>query len=423
MKSDENKYCPAHTQWSALSNATTTATTASSSSSHTNQSPIGLHNTRDLLVVFNSWGSTSAYHMLIDTVFPLWCTVETIANHGYVTDKLTLINVSPMCHNEQHNVTVQPIVEAFFGPHTYESAYGDISHTFGPTRPAHFKHAVFGFAYPWRPYRFNPDLAYNPQIGRLLSKFAHALTAKLLSSQRHDSSADEIQHTGTAAAPLIGEQSLDTHNEDVNDSSAHARKLAHHPHAAAHGWTDWGTLSVAVIERSAINERSIDSAALVQHLHHEQLSAQVANFGNPPLQSWAQQATYSHNISVLVGVEGAGFVQQLFMRPGGLLVIIHCPKRDSGGNMGTKGQVLQWHAAIAQYLCHSILNVVTSRCDRLTARQYAIIANGTRAMVQAHARVQAQPTPHCVEGSLDTTARNTNSQSPFEVKPFPPMPL
>jgi hypothetical protein len=365
----------------------------------------------------------SAYHMLIDTVFPLWCTVETIASHGYATAKLTLMNVSPVCYSEPHNVTMRPIVEAFFGPHTYESAYGDVSRTFSPTRPAHFTHAVFGFAYPWRPFRYNPDLAYNPQIGRLLSKFAHALTAKLLSSGRHNASAAATPRTGTGAA-LIREQSL-VYNEEAKEVNGTATPHTHprHSRTAAHGWGDWGTLAVAVIERSAKNERSIDSAALVRHLRREKLPAQVVNFGTPPLETWAEQATYSHNISVLVGAEGAGFVQQLFMRPGGVLVIIHCPKRDTGGNMGTKGRPQHWHAAIAQYLCHSVLNVVTSQCDRLAGRQYTLIAQATRAMMQAHTRAQAQPTPHCVEGSLDTTTWYTNfvwNSRSIQAAPFPP---
>ena len=63
--SNKDKYCPTHIEWLVDSKSVLTLTSSMIQ--------------KDLLVVFNSWGD-SLYHGLIDTVFPLWCTIRTMEN-------------------------------------------------------------------------------------------------------------------------------------------------------------------------------------------------------------------------------------------------------------------------------------------------------------------------------------------------------
>jgi len=69
-------------------------------------------------------------------------------------------------------------------------------------------------------------------------------------------------------------------------------------------------------------------------------------------------------MEVLMGAEGAGFVQLLFMPPQSILIILHGP-RFGGGKKSrwTKVDIdsNRWHERPAHYLGHSILNIGYSK--------------------------------------------------------------
>ena len=113
---DSNKYCPAHAKWISELRTTDIANTS------TDKPFLPTRRQKDLLVVFNSWGSTSLYHTLFDVVFPVWTTVHrAVTIGGYQSSSLTLINTSPQCPpHEIHLTTVQPWFELLYGPGVYE---------------------------------------------------------------------------------------------------------------------------------------------------------------------------------------------------------------------------------------------------------------------------------------------------------------
>ena len=63
----------------------------------------------DLLLVFNSWGETSRYHVFIDTVFPVWATVSVFRDvFQQPVRKITLLNIRG---SDPHRTSVQPAIE------------------------------------------------------------------------------------------------------------------------------------------------------------------------------------------------------------------------------------------------------------------------------------------------------------------------
>jgi len=60
------------------------------------------------------------------------------------------------------------------------------------------------------------------------------------------------------------------------------------------------------------------------------------------------------HVKTMVGIEGAGFVNQLFMPTNGTLVILHVPRNDKFHTDDPR----QWHRSVSQYLGHRVLDIM-----------------------------------------------------------------
>lgn len=185
-----------------------------------------------------------------------------------------------------------------------------------------YRHAVFGFSYLWRPLYDVSYGRFDASLGRLLVTFAHELRMKMF---------QKVQTSG-----LQGAESLqlnlysDVHSYARNSSDSSARDKDS---------SQWRVHQGAAMQRSKDDGRRVDAASLSDHILRALTPANagatmsVIDFGSTPLDTLPKQAAAASKLSLLVGTEGAGFSQQLFMPPRSVLVIIHCPRprRKNGG--------------------------------------------------------------------------------------------
>ena len=280
--------------------------------------------------------------------------------HGYAIDKLTVLNASPYCNNNTPLKVVKPFIDILFGVDVYAQSQEvvgmadkiNMDHVYNISSSTHYKQVVFGFAYPWRPYYFRTSRKYSHAIGQFVSEFAVDLSKKYLGSKYNS-----------------------------NMSSLNSKVFI---------------TRAAIIKREFIemDKRKLDHEALALQLNEVGITAKIAGYGHDQsLQTFRAQALYSSEINLLIGVEGAGFVQQLFMPPYSILVIIHCKRPASG---------LDWHTTIAQYICHSFLNIyVRPKCDDMNNEDLAKIAHAINIMVDSHKKISFFPSPRkCAEGNV-----------------------
>ena len=411
IRQDQDKYCPAHAKFISELRISHSGTTLdgvtfdnSTTTSVTNNSvrlfpPV--RRIKDLLIVFNSWGSTSIYHVMFEVIFPLWSTVHRVVTiGGHPSSSVTLLNTSPSCPSEVHLHTVKPWVELLFGPDSYEITSGNISQSFGDISAAAagtlatgngtmYQHAVFGFAYPWRPHfkLGNNQIRFDPSVGQLFVSFAHDLRRKMY---------DKAVSSG------------------INESTAKSLRL----HLCDHPTTDVTMMQEqgAIIERVKDDGRRIDTNTLLAHIQQaltpakKRINLTAIEFGIAPLVTFHEQAVAASSLSLIIGTEGAGFTQQLFLQPRSLLVIIHCPRPKGPGNgyvNGTKQfkrtQVTPWHHSVAQYLGHSVLNILPPICAELNSTHYHRIADSIVEVTNLHHK-NAIPRQQTIDATVDVTS-------------------
>lgn len=294
---------------------------------------------RDILFVYNSWSATSVYHTIVETVFPLWVTYQkAIREFHYPADKVTFLNLSPTCRDEPHLWTLKPVMDTLFGPGTYEVSWGFYSNSFSNELVGYYKHMIYGFNHPFRPYRSH-ILTYNQELGLLFREFADTLKMKYVGNSTKC-------HAKDNEVGLIFRIDYDSKRNFGNLTSFENMFLDQH------------------------------NVTLVSH-----------TFGKHNLSSYEAQAETSCSIKVLFGAEGAGFIQQLFMPRNSLLIILHTPrlKKIFGKIEGS-----QWHEAVAQYLDNSVINVITKGTDSLTDKDFQSLVNITMMGIDMHRRASAQ---------------------------------
>jgi hypothetical protein len=164
IREDEKRYCPGHIHFEHINNVRDEEILA----------PM-----KDLLVIFNSWGTTSVYHVIFDTLFPLWATINQLHEADKSTASVTCINQSPIRKSCPHQLTLQPLVQALFGKQSYNTPDLALLNSFNRRllndSSINYKLMVFGFAYPWKPYHYELPVKTSPRIGRLLRLFRSAL--------------------------------------------------------------------------------------------------------------------------------------------------------------------------------------------------------------------------------------------------------
>lgn len=280
--------------------------------------------TKDAIIIFNSWGTTSRYHAIIDSAFPLWATVQTLKSRFNVSTKdLTLLNMSPLCDNEPHDKALEPIILALFGSYEYPRSDEIGAAVLPSNNSQQYNILVYGFLYGWRPYR-NHKLHYNIRLGHFFRAFAADLKSKLL------------------------KESLNSQNSPVELNNIH----------------NVSSVKISFIDRGPAKDFDVMKRVLARKdlmlnaFLKEDMQISFSLFGIGDLSTYQQQAAYSSRVSILIGAEGAGFIQQLFLPINSILVILHSPKEghDGFGEISSN----RWHEAVAQYLDHSVLNI---RCS------------------------------------------------------------
>lgn len=327
---------------------------------------------RNALFIFNTWASSSPYHGIIDALFPLWLTVRLFhQSFNQSTERLTTLNLGATCSSNKR-ATVQPLVEALFGPGTYEDTSGSISHSFTSTCNTKYNYLIYGFHYSLRPFPDNRKRLFNPELGKMLREFAITLKARLMEQTSAATSARLSSHPPTYASPPPSSPlPWDQEIKKVTNTTADGRTGEIKP------------LGAVFIDRSGRDDRHIsDYTHMRRSFTRNGLHVHLADFGRGSLSTYAQQAHFSSQVTMLVGVQGAGFTQQLFMPLGGVLVILHTPSAGSGRSLGDIARN-RWHEAVAQYLDHSVLNLA---CTDLRARA-SPSANAASAPATALARV------------------------------------
>jgi hypothetical protein len=295
---------------------------------------------RDILLVFNSWSATSVYHVIIETIFPLWVTLQkAIREFNHTTDKITLLNLTPTCRDEPHLYTVKPVIEKVFGAGTYETSWGIYSNSFSYENVGYYKNMIYGFNYPLRPYR-NHVLTYNIELGRLFREFADTIKDKYVGNNTYcEAKEKEIG--------LIYRMDYDS-------------------------------------------KRNFNSnLTLLENLFYEQHQMRLVShtFGKNNLSTFEAQASAACSMKIMLGAEGAGFIQQLYMPRNSLLILLHTPRlRDVYGKI----EGSQWHEAVAQYLDNSVVNMITKGTDILSEVDYQRIVNVTMMAIEMHQRAAAQ---------------------------------
>ena len=394
-----DKYCPAHAKWKSESlesipfdNSTTASVTnrpkreqVKGVSHATSDWFHPIRRKKDLLIVFNSWGTTSLYHVIFEVIFPLWSTVHRVVTiGGHPSSSITLLNTAPSCVTEVHLRTVQPWVDLLFGPNSYEITNGNISQSFGDATIAGdgtlYQHAVFGFAYPWRPHFLigKLEIRFDPHVGQLFLTFAHHLRQKMY---------EKAVSSG------------------INEGVAKALRL----NLCDHRTDSTSTKQGIIIERVKDDGRRINTNTLLTYVQRAlsqkklPMNLSTIEFGVAPLETYHEQAVAASSMSLLIGAEGAGFAQQLFLQPRSLLVIIHCPRpklSSTGAKMFSHPRVWPWHQAVAQYLGHSVLNILSPICAELTVTHHQRIANHIVEVMDLHEKY-AIPTQQTINATVN----------------------
>ena len=214
----------------------------------------------------------------------------------------------------------------------------------------HYRKLVFGFLFHWRPYHAIDnefDVKTNPEMGSYFRKFVAAFKNALL---------------GGSKLPPVNSWDLSTASA-VSPRIIFIRRMGHGPRSMPQSTEDF-----------------FYAAFKAQHLELD-----YASFGEAELHNYQQQALFSSSVDVLIGIEGAGFLQQLFMPLNSVLIILHCKdgkETDVGKN--------RWHEAVGWYLDHSVLNIVSTRLDQISSVEMLQIAKAVAWFLRLHQKWRSQ---------------------------------
>jgi Glycosyltransferase 61 len=158
-------------------------------------------NKADVLYVFDTWGTTSYYHLLIDTIVPLWITKRSFdksARLGEYTSRYFRFSNNG-CSNDLP--TIYEIFHYFFGQ-------GFMNHESGS-----YSHIVYGYFCTHIPYKgpyyeFRHSQVYQAELTefinafRLTSNERYILVAKRIGVTRNYNEMDEVVSLLSKAYPI-----------------------------------------------------------------------------------------------------------------------------------------------------------------------------------------------------------------------------
>lgn len=111
------------------------------------------------VLIFDTWGVSSYYHLLIDHIIPIWITSRYLEEIGIESSSITYYRVSRNNWDEELSAAKQ-IFKYFLNEEFVESFTGDV------------KKIVYGYLYSYRPFH-GPDAPPKlfPEYKRYLEKF------------------------------------------------------------------------------------------------------------------------------------------------------------------------------------------------------------------------------------------------------------
>jgi hypothetical protein len=158
-------------------------------------------NKADVLYVFDTWGLTSYYHLLIDTIIPLWITKRSFDNHIGL-DNYTSRYYRFSDNGFPHDLpTIYEIFQYFFGESFTNRELGSYSYI------------VYGYFYTHRPYQgpdyeFRHSQVYQAELNEFIKAFRlpsnerYILVAKRTGVTRNYSEMDEVVDLLSRAYPV-----------------------------------------------------------------------------------------------------------------------------------------------------------------------------------------------------------------------------
>lgn len=134
----------------------------------------------DILYIFDTWGLSSYYHLLIDHIIPLWITKNFIEEFLLEKNKSLDIGKSFFYRvsNNNYNNELSSTKEIF--RHFFKDNYID-------TISGGYKYIVYGYCYTYRPYH-GPNFLhkYYPNYQYIFDKFIHRFTENSNSILKND---------------------------------------------------------------------------------------------------------------------------------------------------------------------------------------------------------------------------------------------
>ena len=117
----------------------------------------------DILYIFDTWGISSYYHLLIDHIIPLWITKKKVEN--FFAEKKELIGKSMYFRVSNNNYHKELSTNKDIFKHFFKDIYTD-------TIKGEFKYIVYGYCYTYRPYHGpNFEYKYYPNYQIVFDKF------------------------------------------------------------------------------------------------------------------------------------------------------------------------------------------------------------------------------------------------------------
>lgn len=117
----------------------------------------------DILYIFDTWGISSYYHLLIDHIIPLWITKKNIER--FFSEKKEILGKASFYRVSNNNFSKELSSNKEIFKHFLKDTYTD-------TISGKFKYIVYGYCYTYRPYH-GPNFVhrYYPNYQLVIDKF------------------------------------------------------------------------------------------------------------------------------------------------------------------------------------------------------------------------------------------------------------
>jgi hypothetical protein len=126
-------------------------------------------NNNNILYIFDTWGISSYYHLLIDHIIPLWITKNMIENilleNNEIIGETSYLRISD--NNYPHELSTCKDIFKFF-----------LNNNYTDNITGEFKYIIYGYCYSYRPYHGANTITYYPKYQTMLDKFINKFRQK-----------------------------------------------------------------------------------------------------------------------------------------------------------------------------------------------------------------------------------------------------